>query len=166
MPEKIVVDVNNEYVSVGEAARTYGVVVDPVTHAADIDATNEKRAEIRAHRLKNASAGTKAPKVELNGAKEIFDWGGSLQLVEIGSGERFWKCGGCDHVLGESTHDWKSYAARGDAPMSNGQPVKFASKTKEFGLREFYCPECAELLEVLNLNRNEADVETFRYLGQ
>jgi len=164
-PEGIEVDIRNEYVSISEAARTYGVVVDVKTLKVDSPATAKRRAEMRAQRLRNAAPAAVRQSPVRSRDKEVLDWGGVVQLVQRDGGPRVWRCGRCAHVLGAATHDWKTYAARYDAPLSHGQPLKFAAISEEFALREFYCPECGQLLEVLNLRRADPDVETFRYLG-
>ncbi|MFO1466687.1 MAG: hydantoinase B/oxoprolinase family protein [Steroidobacteraceae bacterium] len=164
-PGKIEADIRNEYISVDEAARTYGVVVDPKTMKTDGSATAKRRSDIRSERLKAAVPLVKRAAVVTDNDDEILDWGGVLQLVGQNGTSRYWKCMSCNHVLGEATSDWKVYAARVDAPLSRGQPPRFAVRPEEFSLREFYCPECAELLEVLCVRRTDPDVQTFRFLG-
>lgn len=91
----------------------------------------------------------------------MLTWGNVIAIEERG-GEHYWKCVKCSHALGKTSKDWKTYALKNHAQMSKAQPIGPTFATEKFRLREYYCPECGVMFEVLNLARAENDPVTFR----
>ncbi|MYH69487.1 MAG: hypothetical protein F4147_05110 [Gammaproteobacteria bacterium] len=164
-PDQLVQDVLNEYVSVDEARKLYGVIINGETLQVDQAGTEEERQTIRKKRLGLAQAPKLANGNTVGSGIELMNWAGVISLNADAAGDRYWQCKKCDHVLGDAGADWKNYAAIFHAPMEHGQPEAFATTTEEYHLRECYCPNCGGLFEVLNLGVTDEDVVTFKHLN-
>ena len=88
-------------------------------------------------------------------------WGNVIDIVE-NENKKYWKCMKCQHILGSIEKDWKTYAMKNWAPISKAQPAELAYNTERFYLREYYCPECGFMFEVLNLDTKQPDPVTFK----
>ena len=163
-PENLVKDVINEHVSVDEARKLYGVIIDKEMLQVDRAATDSERETMRKKRLGLAQAPKLTNGKAVDSGTELMNWAGVISLNVDAAGDRYWQCRKCDHILGDAGADWKDYAATYHAPMEHGQPEAFATVTEEYHLRECYCPNCGGLFEVLNLGVNDEDVVTFKYL--
>ena len=164
-PEKLAQDVMNEYVSVEEARKLYGVIIDGETLQVDREGTEEERQTLRKKRLGLAQAPKRANGNTAGSGTELMNWAGVISLNADAAGDRYWQCKKCDHVLGDAGADWKNYAAIFHAPMEHGQPEAFATTTEAYHLRECYCPNCGGLFEVLSLGVTDEDVVTFKHLN-
>jgi acetone carboxylase gamma subunit len=87
-------------------------------------------------------------------------WGNVIGIEEINN-EKIWKCIKCNHNLGSTSKDWKTYAMKNVVPLSKAQPAELAFSTEKFKLREYYCPNCGVMFEVLNLDTVLPDPVTF-----
>ena len=160
-PQKVAADVRNEYVSVEQAEKSYGVIVSAETFEVDFSATQNRRAELIAERLNVGQQRVSNGSPPSNSGREVMSWGGVVRLGENDQGARYWQCGKCDHVLGAADEDWKALAMSHRAPLAKGQPEEFAAEAPEFHLREHYCPNCGFMFEVLNLDNERPDPVTF-----
>jgi len=154
-PERVAFDVGNGYVSAAEARRTYGVVL-AADGEADPVATGEARETLRRARLDGAEPRPPAPLER----PPLLDWGGVLAVDDTPE-SLAWRCLRCGGVLGSTEQDWKAYAVRRVEPMAKAQPPELPSDPRS-QLREFCCPHCGRLLEVLNLGVDQPDPITFR----
>ncbi len=160
-PQKVAADVRNAYVSVEQAEKSYGVIVSADTFEVDIAATEKTRAALIAERLRVGQQRAQTTMAPSNSGEEVMTWGEVIRLGENKQGERYWQCGKCDHVLGAAAQDWKSLAMSHRAPLAKAQPAEFAAEAPDFHLREHYCPSCGVMFEVLNLDHERPDPETF-----
>lgn len=161
-PLRVETDVRNEYVSHEQALKSYGVVLDHDSLVLDEKATKKTREERLTERLKLGSKPEAKTTTLMNSGKRIMSWANVINMGENDAGERYWQCAKCDHVLGTADEDWKSMVITYRAPLAKAQPAEFASHNEDFHLREFYCPNCAHMLEVLNLDNDQPDPVTFK----
>ncbi|HXQ40740.1 MAG TPA: hydantoinase B/oxoprolinase family protein [Candidatus Udaeobacter sp.] len=145
-PGRVARDVEDGYVSPGSAAEHYGVVFENGSMIPDLAATEAKRAAIRRERLagRMPSAATPQRNDPLAADMRISD-----------DGHFHCRCGG---DLGPIDGNWKDRSAtRMIAPEACGFHVHLHD---ELALREFSCPECATLLEVEVLRKDEEPLWT------
>ena len=154
-PERVAADVRDGYVSEGEARRTYGVALGPDGEP-DVAATQEEREQLRRARLDGAELQPPAPPER----PPARDWGGVIGVEHSPDGAAY-SCLRCGGELAPAGGDWRAGAVRRLEPMSAAQPPDLPSDPQS-QLREFCCPHCGVLLEVLNLGLDQPDPVTFR----
>jgi N-methylhydantoinase B len=135
VPADVSRDVADGFVSIGAADAVYGVVVDPITLAADESETARRRAAIRRARLGGSEPARTAPT-----SIDPDAVGGTL-IRRDGR----WQCR-CGHDLGPEHENFKDHAHThtvGD-PHEHGPRIRLHP---ELELREHCCPACATLLE-------------------
>jgi N-methylhydantoinase B len=138
-PARVLQDVRDGHVSAASAAALYGVAIA----GEDIDqpATEARRRAIRQQRLGGKVPKKAAPEGRSDGSAEI----------RIGA-DRHFHCG-CGTDLGPCRENWKPRAVgRKLAAADCGPHVRLHA---ELELREFCCPDCATLLEVEVLRKDE-----------
>jgi len=137
-PALVAQDVANGFVSSDVAQDIYGVVLGPAG-AADAEATQARRAQIRAARI-----GRTPPRAVAADAP-LF---APLRAVD---GQ--WQCSQCDQPLGAVSENWRNAAVKVETevsqrfrhlhglvrPRRQGEPVV---------MREHYCPGCAASLAI------------------
>jgi len=145
-PALVVADVDQGRVTADHALRSYGVMISD--GALDVSATTERRARLKAERLKIA----RPPKSA--GAATVPP--GSVQVVAESFGISFaaeepvWACADCGHVLGDADDNYKHGAAVLEGspydvdPIAYPNPVDFCDVP--FVLRNFLCPSCGVYL--------------------
>lgn len=148
-PERVALDVTQLRVSPERADRHWGVVLD-ADGAVDAAATDARRDEIRAERLRDAqlpAAGSlgKAQDAEVL----IAGAGGSVDVVE-GEGGAAWACSICSELLGPATTTFKHACAQTEHRPQDVDELMYADPAT-FGdagivLRQYACPSCSTLL--------------------
>jgi len=145
-PALVARDVDDGYVSRRSAAKHYGVVFADGSTSPDVAATEARRLAIRRERLGGRAPSAVAPQHNEALAPDI----------RIG-GDGHFHCA-CGSDLGPVDRNWKDRsAARDIAPEACGSHVHLHD---ELSLKEFSCPDCATLLEVEVLRKDEAPLWT------
>jgi N-methylhydantoinase B len=145
-PVLVARDVEDGYVSRRSAAEHYGVVFADGGATPDAAATAARRLAIRRERLAGRTAA--APPPQQNDAL--------APDIRIGTDGHF-HCA-CGSDLGPVGSNWKDRsAARDIAPEACGFHVHLHD---ELALKEFSCPDCATLLELEVLRKDEAPLWT------
>jgi N-methylhydantoinase B len=142
-PDRVAADVRIGAVTSETASRGYGVVL---AHAGtpDREATERRRAEIRALRRAWAVECRLDPAPDLDGAEIVAPVGDRLSVVRAGA-RCFWRCV-CGAALGPAGENWKLYAARGTASaLDLGTRIRLHA---EIEARQFACPACGLLHDV------------------
>lgn len=67
-------------------------------------------------------------------------------------------CTKCGHVLSPANGNFKGGAVKREVPLRNAAAHFPASEETRFVLREFYCPGCATMLEVDQVQPGEPDL--------
>ncbi len=134
-PAKVAADVENGDVSEKAALEIYGVVLG------DAQATERRRATIRARRVQERSA----PPKKLQGKPLLL----ATENLAIHANRRF-GCAKCGADLGPVSHNYKDYCIRNDLPIEAcnpivGDPKRFIDPTPQF--RQFCCPGCGLAIE-------------------
>jgi len=148
-PQRVADDVRDGKVGRASAERHYGVVLaEDGTVAAE--ATEARRAAIRAERLHDAAAfeeerlGTVAP-----GAVLLRGAAGGVDVAEDG-GLRVWSCSTCGEHLGPATESFKRRARYRQRPPQTVDERLYPDPTEfsetQLLLRQYACPGCATLL--------------------
>jgi N-methylhydantoinase B len=135
-PEAVLGDVLLGAVGVEAARRIYGVVVDAHAERVDQDATTAERARIRAERLGGRPATGARREVPLTGK--------SLTTYLQGAGDSS-QCTRCGASVAGSDQRWKEVAPSRQLPTSAAGPDRDGGG--RYFLRQYYCPECATVLE-------------------
>jgi N-methylhydantoinase B len=145
-------DIDAGLVSREMARELYGVVVGD--DGVEIARTAAARVEIRKRRLAKSSAAKPAPKASAN-TKLVHNVGQRLALIED-EGERFIGCT-CGRLLSRASENYKACVAESRRALSAGgrQTDPFRMGHDRFEIREYYCPECASLLEVDMVEKSE-----------
>lgn len=147
-PELVADDVLRDRVSVDDARRSYGVVLDGDGRP-DLDATAAERARTVEARLARASGGaTPGEKIDLDGAEVIASPWYGLLIVEH-DGAPTWACSHCGQALGPGERNYKLSAAAFDADPHDVDPGRYPRPAdfcdEEIVLRTFLCPGCGAL---------------------
>ncbi len=150
-PARVVEDVIRDRVTVADAERIYGVVLDGSGATLDEPATVERRRAIRqarldtARRRPDASLGKLAP---VNGQVAL-----AVEGVRIGSadGAMSLACAHCDEILGNAASGYRNGCAVIEMPLTEIDPRIFIDPRSQVDddlvLRHFACPSCATFLD-------------------
>ena len=68
--------------------------------------------------------------------------------IDDTSGKEMIQCARCKHVFCPVTENFKNSAIASENSLDKAGPTAFFRPSERFTLREFYCPECAVLLDV------------------
>jgi N-methylhydantoinase B len=151
-PALVAKDISSRVISTEVAARIYGVILeDGVVDAA---ATEKRRREIRAERIRRASAPQMplSPQPTPNGIPltHLHDVAEELELVAIGA-QRYIACKNCGHFICAGNGNYKLGAARIDGSLMEIDSELFPDPANEFDVpilyREYLCPNCGVLLD-------------------
>ncbi|MBI4285257.1 MAG: hydantoinase B/oxoprolinase family protein [Chloroflexi bacterium] len=143
-PEMVRRDVAAELVSPECALHAYDTVIDSQTGEVNREATEKRKQERRLKRLGIADASKLKP-VNFRpppGTRRFSEYlvmTGNANVPQI-------QCRKCGHIFVPVTENWKKHAKVAERPLSVLGPKM--SGTKRFVLREFYCPDCATMIEV------------------
>jgi N-methylhydantoinase B len=151
-PDLVAKDVSSRVISAEQAAQIYGVIVHD--GAANASATEKRRQEIRAERIRRASPPQQPlmPQPVPNGIplKHLHDVAEELELVAIGP-ERYIACKDCGHFICAGNGNYKIGAARINGSLMEIDAELFPDPAAEFDVpivyREYLCPNCGVLLE-------------------
>jgi len=144
---RVQADVIDGLISHQYAEEIYGVVFDPVSNQLMEAETNKKRQEIRHQRLADANQVTAVQSVQPSGQSEEAGYPlGEYLLVNSNQDGQVILCRNCGHVFCPPDRNFKEFASRAEFPLTKASPRN--SRTNRFVLREFYCPDCATMLEV------------------
>ncbi|MDE3129731.1 MAG: hydantoinase B/oxoprolinase family protein [Acidobacteriota bacterium] len=149
-PEDVVRDANTGAVSAEVARRIYGVVL--TGRELDADATERRRAEIRAARRSAMAAPARSEQDEHASGEVCGRWGDSLTLRRGPDGLMIAHCAHCDVRLGALGGDWRELAA--SIAVSGEELGPLVQLPPDLGARQFVCPSCVTALwvEVLPVN--------------
>lgn len=140
-PEKVMVDVLNDAVSIKAAETVYGVIVKDGT--IDLAATEKKRSQIRADRLGSSGA------AKLKTSKTSID-GKRISRHLVLTSENGVACSNCGHVIGSVGQNYKLHLRRKDSDIRHANPLIIDSKKfidPEVQFRQYFCPSCATQVE-------------------
>jgi N-methylhydantoinase B len=140
-PARVVADVRDGLVSIGVAARVYGVVV--ANDALDDAASARMREHLRAERLQGASVKSRAGSAV--GATALHPLREGLEIA-TNRAQRIVRCEHCGASLGPVDVDWHAAAAHKRLAPSTAGPG-FAVLDDGYVLEQWYCPGCATLLD-------------------
>jgi len=139
-PAQVARDVGDGYVTATNAREAYGVQLRP-DGAADLEATEERRAAIRGDRIGKAPTRAQASPATTGIAIAL-------------TGAARWSCGYCQGDLGAAGEDWRAGAVTRREPIAErfeaiGMHVRpRAAGAAPMMLSEHFCPVCAGLLHV------------------
>jgi N-methylhydantoinase B len=151
-PALVAKDVASKVITAQAAERIYGVIMrDGVV---DDAATQARRQEIRAKRLRRASPPPlplpRQPGPNGTALTHLHDVAEELELVALGS-ERYIACRDCGHFICAGNGNYKLGAARIDGSLTEIDAELFPDPASEFDVpimyREYLCPKCGVLLE-------------------
>ena len=132
--------IGTEKITIEGAAASYGGVV--TDGRVDAEATERRRAEIRAERERLGGGGRPAERVDLSGARRISD---VLAQLGPGPGSQV-ACSRCGEVLAEVGRDERLQLARVDADPTVAGPQITAKASDyidgEVVFRQYCCPAC------------------------
>jgi N-methylhydantoinase B len=151
-PALVLKDLSSRIISAQAAARIYGVII--IDGAVDGPATEKRRKDIRAERIRRASPPQSplASQPTPNGIplKHLHDVAEELELVAIGP-DRYIVCKDCGHFICAGNGNYKLGAARIDGSLMEIDSELFPDPAGEFDVpivyREYLCPDCGVLLE-------------------
>ncbi|MFQ5913136.1 MAG: hydantoinase B/oxoprolinase family protein [Nitrospinota bacterium] len=150
-PDWVLRDVLDGWVSPAQAHRVYGVVLTGDQKAMDDDATALRREEIRAGRLAAAQGGREPPPGEP--AEVIAAVNDALTLHRVaGLGDEtsatLIVCK-CVRVICQGAENYKLHVPWAGYPLSQvlAEMDPHYPETGRFECREYYCPNCARLIE-------------------
>lgn len=147
-PELVARDVVAQLVSVQAARDVHGVVLDPVRHTVNQEATARQRQLIRQERLGGKPAvGNKVPVPETDWRVNEY-----LQIVATDAGKYF-QCTWCGSRLWPAGVAWKDEAVINEYPITRAGPLR--ADHSPYRMREFCCPECATLLDTEIFDGND-----------
>jgi N-methylhydantoinase B len=134
-PTAVLADVLAGLVTEGPAREIYGVVLDG--ESVDVDATRDRRRELRTERIGRAPAADERADVPRTGMR--------LSEYLQRTAEDATQCTWCGGEVAAAGADWKDHAALRRLPVERAGPHRVASG--EFFLIEACCPSCGTLLD-------------------
>jgi N-methylhydantoinase B len=137
-PEAVLADALLGVVSPEASAQIYGVVVDLEVERIDVEATLDRRSEIRSERAGSNVARTERVDVPSTGLRL------SEYLQRLPSGET--QCTFCGGIVADGGTDWKEHAVLRRSPLTIAGPHR--SESGDFALIEAFCPSCGTCLDV------------------
>jgi N-methylhydantoinase B len=144
-PGDVVRDVHAGAVSAEVASRIYGVVL--MDDALDSEATDRRRAEIRAARREAMQPPVRGDEAGgLGGGHVSGHWGDSLTLRHGFEGIQIAHCAHCDALLGALLGDWRELAASIAVNAEELGPL--VQLPPDLVARQFVCPSCVTALWV------------------
>ncbi|MGH7907133.1 MAG: hydantoinase B/oxoprolinase family protein [Candidatus Binataceae bacterium] len=142
-PERTLHDIQIEAVSIGAARDIYGVVLDEKNERIDEAATSRRRAAIRAERLGRPVAEKYFQRGKITESHQPL----GEYIQKTGDQKTgYVQCTWCGHQLARAAERWKDRAVRKSLPMSAAG--RFHDSAENLVMRQFYCPECATMLDV------------------
>jgi len=141
VPQRVLVGVLNDAVSLAAAETVYGVIVKD--RAVDRRETERRRAQIRSWRLGGAQVKASSKSQLANGVKRI-----SRHLV-LGPDENI-ACSNCAYVIGSAKQNYKERLVRRDNDVREANPLIVDSRLfidPEMQFRQYFCPSCAAQIE-------------------
>jgi N-methylhydantoinase B len=140
-PQLVKEDLRNGMITAQPTRDIYGVVIND--DAVDIEATRERRMEIRERRLGHPVASQLCQRQEV--PRTAYRLGEYLQAARL-NGAQMIQCTWCGEVLCRAEQNWKDHAIVRRASLATAGPLRV--ENEQFFLREFFCPGCATVLEV------------------
>jgi len=82
-----------------------------------------------------------------------------LENLEVvgAPGKKAFRCIRCGYMLGRVTENYRERLLRHEEPISKYQPIVLKHKMDWFVLREYYCPQCATMVEVEMVAKGEKE---------
>lgn len=153
--ERVTKDVVYGRLSASCAERIYGVMLDPVTSAANARATEERRKKIRQERL--ASPDTQHPELQrerLRTAPAVSTLGSGVRMTEyLEIADNVVRCLTCGGPISPLHRNYKEFVPVRQRPLT--EAGAWRTPTDTFVLREFYCPYCATMLDVEMVHKED-----------
>ena len=141
VPEDVLADVTAGYVSSAVAESVYGVVLDRSNVRVDLARTRNLRLALRRDRVGHEVPDEFLERQDIpRSAARISEY---LQFVPSGAGYDV-QCTWCGHTLSPA-QGWKDQSSVRVSPVSAGGPLRRDSP--EFALSQYFCTQCATLLE-------------------
>jgi N-methylhydantoinase B len=153
-PERVLADVRAGLVSVAEARRSYGVLLDQAGSAVDAAATGALRRQMRADRLGTAAT-------DLASVPEARDGAASVPVVYDHQRAASF-CAACRWELAPLGENWKRGAVERAQPLAEVGPMMTSTL---FILRSFTCPGCGLLLDTEMTRPEDPPVHTYSPLS-
>ncbi len=140
-PRLVLDDVLLKVVSAEAARSTYGVVIDERAGQIDARATDEQRIALREQRL--------GRKLEFRPVERRTVPRTSYRIneyLQVSSDRREVECTWCGGSICAAEDQWRDHVVQRASPVDLEGPPR--STSREYVLREFFCPTCATCLEV------------------
>ena len=150
--EQVANDVRDSTTSVEVAGRIYGVVVN-ANGGLDVEATQQRRREMREQRLRSGapySGKTSGVSEELQNAsgwQQELRWHESLEVARLGD-QRAVRCIPCGHVFCTVDENYKDYAVRETQDLNEMPGPKMPRQGFDGVYHIYSCPGCATQLRV------------------
>jgi N-methylhydantoinase B len=142
-PALVLDDLRLKLVSAGAASNIYGVVFNSDGTGVDSKATSQQRLSLREARLNRKLAFAVIARRGI--PRTSFRISEYLQVTSA-NGQPEVQCTWCGHHLSRANENWKDAAVKRVSPLSTAGPLRFDNET--FHLREYFCSECATVLDV------------------
>ena len=78
--------------------------------------------------------------------------------IDESNGREVIRCKKCQYEFSSITENYKRYAKSTESQLNKAGPKYFFRPSKNFVLREYYCPSCAVLLDVEMVEKHEEPV--------
>ncbi|MEU1980843.1 hydantoinase B/oxoprolinase family protein [Nocardia sp. NPDC019395] len=168
-PQRVADDIRDGHVSAAAARLHWGVVLEE-SGELDPAATTRRRAEIRERRRARARVPDGSRPVRLPDAEILVRGAAGNVDVVRGDDGPLWACSACRTGLGPADGNFKSSAARIEAPGHEVDAAMYPDPAR-FGdpdllLRQYVCPDCATLLAQEFCHHDDEPYWDYRITGQ
>ena len=157
--DRVAEDLRTGVISRSAATDLYGIALD-TSGGVDAAASNKRRAEIRAGRMRWTAQRRLTVKPELSRAQRLAPAGEGAEHVRTANGD-FFRCR-CGSLLAPSGENWKAYANHAELPAEAlGPNIRLHAQLRAHA---YACPACGTLLGVEIRRDGEAplhDIELF-----
>jgi len=154
-PVLVLRDIQSGNLSTLTAENVYGVVMERDGNKVNSEATERRRKEIIADRLRRGKSFKKHTSLKKWRIEELSDKGNSIQITEYlwlaeKEGIEYIICGSCGCELCENTENYKLHALCDERiPDQIGLAKEYHQSTDpNMVYREFYCPGCGKMLDI------------------
>jgi N-methylhydantoinase B len=142
-PDLVLSDLHLKLITARAASDIYGVVFESDDTRVDSQATSQQRLALREARLGRKLASAVVERRDV--PRTSFRISEYLQ-VTADAGLQKIQCTWCGYRLAHADENWKDVAIQRISPLSAAGPLRFDNEN--FHLREYFCSECATVLEV------------------
>ena len=151
-PAAVLRDYGRGWASREIAERIYGVVLDTGGKSVNSAATEEKRKEIRASRLREGKPASgkisSLPGATGENWRTVRRFHAALEIAADGGGTAI-RCSRCGHLFCKAEENYKLYALHRVVDLNDFMPYPLPSGEPYYGeYHEYFCPGCATQLQV------------------